>query len=90
MPEFKPYEPKMSTRSGINIELISFTKFTLGNCAVVHCLDEDAIEPWIAVRNLMENSDGSCFWDHGFYFSCRRYAEQKFYEMTGVLPEKKK
>ncbi len=72
-------------------ELISFSKNDDGNCAVIHFLDEGDPTPWVTVRNLADAwPDGVGYeWAYGHYFDCRRHAEKKFYEMVGVLVEKK-
>ena len=86
MSDFKIYEPWLpAAKSGRRYELISFTKTTEGNCAVVHSLDDGVIEPWIAVSDLTVDTEDNLFWDYGFYFNSRRDAERKFYDMTGLL-----
>ena len=86
------YAPIHRTKGlgGANFELISYSKNNEGNCAVIHILDVESPTPWVAIRNLSncETTIGM-EWDHGFYFDCRRHAEKKFYEMIGVLEEKK-
>lgn len=87
------YAPTMPLKNHYDrkFELISFSKNDEGNCAVIHFLDESDPTPWVAVRNLAM-ADTSLLgyeWSHGFYFANRRHAERKFYEMVGVLKEKK-
>lgn len=86
------YAPVLRTigEFGVEFELISYSKNDEGNCAVIHILGTSSPTPWVAVRNLSEcESTTGMEWDHGFYRECRRHAEQKFYEMVGVLEEKK-
>lgn len=87
------YAPTLPLKNNYDrkFELISFSKNDDGNCAVIHFLGEDDPTPWVAVRNLAlsELSVLGYEWDYGHYFDCRRHAEKKFYEMVGVLEEKK-
>ena len=82
---------RLNNDSAREFELISFSKDDSGNYAVIHFLDEGDPTPWVVVRNL---ANIGLYWDvkewsYGFYFANRRHAERKFYEMLGVLKERK-
>lgn len=95
---------RLNNDSAREFELISFSKDDSGNYAVIHFLDESDPTPWVVVRNLalamhevnLGRFSGSSVrrqagyeWNYGFYFENRRHAERKFFEMVGVLKERK-
>lgn len=80
---------KLLAQNVHEIEIIDFHKTDEGNHAVIF-MPDNPVSPWIAVVNIQQDPrTGKYFWDRGHYFDARYRAEKKFYEMVGVLEEKK-
>ena len=80
---------KLLAQNNHEIEIIDFHKTDDGNHAVLY-MPDNHVSSWIVVVNIQQDSKtGKYFWDRGHYFDVRYRAEKKFYEMVGVLEEKK-